>query len=76
MMSPELRSEWQALKRNESIHQSHIDQWWREMEQHKDALEALIEMMPKTGSVLRGALMLVVLQMSVNMLGRQLDEIE
>lgn len=76
MMMPEQRSEWQALKRNESIHQSHIDQWWREMEQHKEAIEALIELMPKTGSVLRCALMLVCLQLSVNMLGRQLDEIE
>ena len=74
-MTPEQRSDWQSLKRNETVHQSHIDQWWREMEQHKDALEALIELMPKDGSVLRCALMLVVLQLSINMLGRQLDEI-
>lgn len=75
-MNREQRAEWQSLKRNETIHQSHIDQWWREFEQHKDALDALIELMPKTGSVLRCALMLISLQLSVNMLSRTLDEIE
>jgi hypothetical protein len=75
-MSPKHKSEWQQLKRNESLHQSHIDQWWRSMEEHADALEELIKLMPNSGSVIKCALMLVCLQMRVNMLGRTLDEIE
>lgn len=75
-MTPEQLSEWQSLKRSESVSQAHADQWWREFEQHKNALETLIFSMTEKDSVLRCALMLMCLQLSINMLGRQLDEIE
>ncbi len=53
---------------------SELDQMWRNAEEHIEAINMLLEMYPKSESVLRGFLTLVVLQLRLNRLARQLDE--
>lgn len=64
----------EELRRYETQMRSQIDQMWRNAEEHIDAINMLLEMTPKTDSVLHGLLVLLVLQLRINRLARQLDE--
>ena len=64
----------EELRRYEIKMRSEIDQMWRNAEEHIDDLNMLLEMMPKTGSVWHGLVALLVLQLRINRLARQLDE--
>lgn len=64
----------QELIRYESKTRAELDQMWRNAEEHIDVVNMLLEMYPKTESVLRGLLTLVVLQLRLNRFARQLDE--
>ena len=64
----------EELRRYEIKMRSEIDQMWRNAEEHIDDINMLLEMMPKTGSVWHGLMTLLVLQLRINRLARQLDE--
>ena len=64
----------EELRRYEIKMRSEIDQMWRNAEEHIDDINMLLEMMPKTGSVWHGLVTLLVLQLRINRLARQLDE--
>jgi len=51
---------------------SELDQMWRNAEEHIDAINMLLESLPET--TLKAVLTLVILQLRLNRLARQLDE--
>lgn len=69
-----LSKQLQELLNYEVKTRSQLDQMWRHAEEHIDAVNMLLEIYPKSESTLRGLLTLVVLQLRLNRLARQLDE--
>jgi len=62
----------QDLKSYEIKARSELDQMWRNAEEHIDSINMLLESLPETQ--LKAVLTLVILQLRLNRLARQLDE--
>lgn len=63
----------QELQRFEAKTRAEIDQMWRHAEEHIEAINMLLEIMPESN--LHGVLILVVVQLRLNRFARQLDEL-